>query len=130
VLPPLVIGLSLLILFHLPVRGSNLESEIQRWVGLRVTYAEPAVVLAEAVRVAAEGGLQFHRDLARPRDEEELARLVTKYAGDATAFQRKLFSESLRAALTLEEAQSLVASFGLAPETVRMTSDRHWTWVA
>jgi molybdate transport system permease protein len=47
VLPPLVIGLSLLILFHLPVRGSNLEEWLQSHVGFRVTYAEPAVVLAQ-----------------------------------------------------------------------------------
>lgn len=47
VLPPLVIGLSLLILFHLPVAGTNLEGVLQRWLGMRVTYAEPAVVLAQ-----------------------------------------------------------------------------------
>ncbi|QDU28115.1 Sulfate transport system permease protein CysW [Anatilimnocola aggregata] len=47
VLPPLVIGLSLLILFHLPFGGSNLEREAQRWLGFRITYAEPAVVLAQ-----------------------------------------------------------------------------------
>ena len=47
VLPPLVIGLSLLILFHLPVGGTNLEAAMQRWTGQRITYAEPAVVLAQ-----------------------------------------------------------------------------------
>jgi molybdate transport system permease protein len=70
VLPPLVIGLSLLILFHLPVAGTNLEEQSQRlltplvrgWNWLvttiqlpalrtrwqpRITYAEPAVVLAQ-----------------------------------------------------------------------------------
>jgi molybdate transport system permease protein len=47
VLPPLVIGLSLLILFHLPMGGSNLEEQLQRRLGLSVTYAEPAVVLAQ-----------------------------------------------------------------------------------
>ncbi|MCC7421028.1 MAG: ABC transporter permease [Planctomycetaceae bacterium] len=47
VLPPLVIGLSLLILFHLPLGGTNLEELIQRRLGFRVTYAEPAVVLAQ-----------------------------------------------------------------------------------
>lgn len=47
VLPPLVIGLSLLILFHLPVAGTTLEEQFQRWLGLRITYAEPAVVLAQ-----------------------------------------------------------------------------------
>ncbi len=47
VLPPLVIGLSLLILFHLPVGGTNLEERLQEGLGLRVTYAQPAVVLAQ-----------------------------------------------------------------------------------
>src|SRR5687768_12373406 len=47
VLPPLVIGLSLLILFHVPVRGSNLEQWIQEKLGLRISYAVPAVVLAQ-----------------------------------------------------------------------------------
>ncbi len=90
--------------------------------------AEPAGVLAEAVRVLATGGLLFHRDLCRPRDEVELDRIVATYAGDATPFQTKLFSDSLRAALTIEEVQSLVTELGFAPRSVRMTSDRHWTW--
>jgi molybdate transport system permease protein len=47
VLPPLVIGLSLLILFHLPLGGTNLEELLQKQLGLRVTYAPPAVVLAQ-----------------------------------------------------------------------------------
>jgi ubiquinone/menaquinone biosynthesis C-methylase UbiE len=92
--------------------------------------AEPTDVLAEAVRVAAAGALQFHRDLCRPANEEELERLVDTYAGDGTPHQRRLFAESLRAALTLEEMRSLVEKLGFAAETVRMTSDRHWTWIA
>src|SRR4029079_19635961 len=47
VLPPLVIGLSLLILFALPLGGTNLEELVERYLGFRVTYAEPAVVLAQ-----------------------------------------------------------------------------------
>jgi molybdate transport system permease protein len=47
VLPPLVIGLSLLILFHLPIAGISLEDRLQRYLGVRVTYAQPAVVLAQ-----------------------------------------------------------------------------------
>src|SRR6478672_3096039 len=47
VLPPLVIGLSLLILFHLPIGGSNLEQFLQRRLNVRITYAQPAVVLAQ-----------------------------------------------------------------------------------
>jgi molybdate transport system permease protein len=47
VLPPLVIGLSLLILFHLPIAGMNLEDRLQQSLGLQVTFARPAVVLAQ-----------------------------------------------------------------------------------
>ena len=92
--------------------------------------AEPRQVLAEAVRVAAPDAIQFHRDLARPEVESQLDSIVSTYAGDATPYQQKLFADSLRAALTLGEVQQLVAEFGFAPETVQMTSDRHWTWIA
>ena len=92
--------------------------------------AEPQQVIAEAVRVCAPGGLLFHRDLARPHDEELLQQLVRNYAGEATPYQRRLFANSLRAALALEEMEQLVSELGIAPETVRMTSDRHWTWIA
>jgi ubiquinone/menaquinone biosynthesis C-methylase UbiE len=89
---------------------------------------EPQQVIAEALRVIEPDGLQFHRDLCRPHDEERLTRIVDTYAGTATPYQRKLFADSLRAALTLAEMQQLVASCGFPPDTVRMTSDRHWTW--
>lgn len=48
VLPPLVIGLSLLILFHLPLGGSNLEQLFEEYLGVRITYAAPAVVLCNS----------------------------------------------------------------------------------
>jgi ubiquinone/menaquinone biosynthesis C-methylase UbiE len=89
---------------------------------------EPRQVIAEALRVADPAGLQFHRDLARPHDESLLNHLVMTYAGAATPYQRKLFANSLRAALSLEEIRNLVAEFGFAPDNVQMTSDRHWTW--
>jgi ubiquinone/menaquinone biosynthesis C-methylase UbiE len=91
---------------------------------------EPQDVLAEAVRVLALGGLIFFRDLMRPESEAELAKLVEKYAGNANEHQQKMFSDSLHAALTVEEMQSLVTMFGFGPTTVRATSDRHWTWAA
>ena len=47
VLPPLVIGLSLLILFHLPIGNSNLERWFEQQLGFRVAYAQPAVILAQ-----------------------------------------------------------------------------------
>jgi molybdate transport system permease protein len=47
VLPPLVLGLSLLILFHLPIGGWVLEDWLRDDVGFPVTYCWPAVVLAQ-----------------------------------------------------------------------------------
>ena len=50
VLPPLVLGLSLLILFHLPVGGAKgwqLENWLRDDVGFPVTYRWPAVILAQ-----------------------------------------------------------------------------------
>ena len=47
VLPPLVLGLSLLILFHLPFGDWQLESWLRDDVGFPVTYQVPAIVLAQ-----------------------------------------------------------------------------------
>ena len=91
---------------------------------------QPRDVLAEAVRVLASGGLIFFRDLMRPHSDAELASLVETYAGDANEHQRKMFAESLHAALTVEEMQSLVTELGFNAQTVHATSDRHWTWAA
>ncbi|MBI3463109.1 MAG: class I SAM-dependent methyltransferase [Planctomycetes bacterium] len=91
---------------------------------------EPHSVLAEAVRVVAGGGPIFIRDLLRPPDESTLQRLVAQYASASTDHQRQLFSDSLRAALTLDEVRALVAGLGFSLETVTQTSDRHWTWSA
>ena len=91
---------------------------------------EPAAVFREMVRVVERGGLMFVRDLLRPRDEATLKQLVATYAGTANAHQRKMFDDSLRAALALDEVRALVAALGFAADTVQQTSDRHWTWKA
>jgi ubiquinone/menaquinone biosynthesis C-methylase UbiE len=90
--------------------------------------AQPREVLAEAVRLTRAGGLLLHRDLLRPHDEPQVAKLVATYAAGATAYQKKLFGDSLRAALSLDEIRGLVATVGYARDTVQKTSDRHWTW--
>lgn len=91
---------------------------------------EPACVLCEAVRVVRGGGRLFFRDLLRPNSETERLRLVQLYAGEANDHQKKMFADSLQAALTLAEVRDLVAGLGFAAETVQATSDRHWTWSA
>jgi ubiquinone/menaquinone biosynthesis C-methylase UbiE len=89
---------------------------------------EPAACFAEMHRVCAPGGTLFVRDLLRPGDAGTLRKLVDTYAAGANDHQRKLFAESLHAALTLDEVRDLIGRLGYAPGTVRATSDRHWTW--
>jgi ubiquinone/menaquinone biosynthesis C-methylase UbiE len=91
---------------------------------------EPVAVLSEAVRVAKPGGLLFFRDLMRPERSEDVSHLVATYAAGANEHQQKMFDDSLRAALDLDEIRELVAGLGFAKETVQATSDRHWTWIA
>jgi ubiquinone/menaquinone biosynthesis C-methylase UbiE len=91
---------------------------------------EPAVALAEAVRVTAPGGLLFFRDLLRPADRATLEQLVNTYAAGADERQRLLFADSLHAALSLDELRALVAALGFDREGVTQSSDRHWTWSA
>lgn len=90
---------------------------------------EPHACLQEAVRVTKPGGLLFFRDLMRPETSDQVSELVKLYAGQENEHQRKMFDDSLRAALNLAEIQSLVADFGFERSSVTATSDRHWTWV-
>ena len=113
---------------HLPFADNAFSAVVSNSILHHI--AEPQTVVAEAIRVTTHGGLLFHRDLARPSGEAQLRQLVEMYAGGATPYQRKLFADSLRAALTLEEVRELVSHFGFEPNTVQMTSDRHWTWFA
>lgn len=91
---------------------------------------DPSTVLAEAVRVTKPNGRLFFRDLLRPADEATVDQLVATYAATADDHQKKMFDDSLRAALSLEEIRQYVESLGFAPESVSASSDRHWTWAA
>lgn len=91
---------------------------------------EPRAAFAEMVRVAAPGAVVFVRDLLRPETDAAVNHLVSTYAAGCDDFQRGLFDASLRAALTLEEVRDLIVDLGFDAETVKQTSDRHWTWIA
>jgi SAM-dependent methyltransferase len=90
----------------------------------------PIEVVREAVRVTAAGGWLFFRDLCRPHDEGQLEQLVATYAADESETARRLFADSLHAALTVDEMGEIVVAHGFSRDSVRATSDRHWTWIA
>jgi ubiquinone/menaquinone biosynthesis C-methylase UbiE len=96
--------------------------------GILHHIAEPSVVLREAIRVTAPGGLIFCRDLMRPEDETTVKHLVETYAGQENEHQQKMFEDSLHAALNLGEIRGIVQQLGGEPAKVEATSDRHWTW--
>lgn len=109
VLPPLVIGLSLLILFHLPIAGGNLEEWLQQHLGFRVTYQRPAVVLAQFA-VACAFAVQTMRvtfDQIDPRAEQVALTLGCRRS---QAFLQVVLPQAWRgliAAFTIAWARSL-----------------------
>lgn len=84
---------------------------------------------AESLRVVRPGGLLFIRDLYRPETDTEVERLVELYTEGETDYSKQLFRQSLHAALTVEEIQSIVEPLGIPDHSVQMSSDRHWTLV-
>lgn len=91
---------------------------------------EPRLSLAEMVRVLRPGGLLFVRDLFRPDSSAAVEQFVRQYAGGESPRQQQLFRQSFHAALTPDEIAGLIEPLGLRRESVRMTSDRHWTIAA
>ncbi|PQO31764.1 class I SAM-dependent methyltransferase [Blastopirellula marina] len=91
---------------------------------------EPLTVLQESVRMVEAGGWLFFRDLLRPDSVDQLNELVETYCGQEIESSRKMFAESLHAALALDEIREMIVSLGFPAESVQQTSDRHWTWAA
>ena len=106
-LPPLVIGLSLLILFHL--EPLQLEQTLRQRLGLEVTFAIPAVILAQfAVACAfAARTMRVTFDQISPRAEQVA---LTLGCGRGRAFFEVLLPQAKRGiitAFTLAWARSL-----------------------
>jgi ubiquinone/menaquinone biosynthesis C-methylase UbiE len=111
---------------HMPFTSRSFGAVISNSIVHHIP--EPRLVLSEMLQMVKPGGRLFVRDLLRPANAAELAGLVNKHAADANDHQRKMFAESLHAALTVDEVQELVAILGCEPAEVVKTSDRHWTW--
>lgn len=91
---------------------------------------DPEVGIREMARVLRSGGRIFVRDLVRPDSIEQVEALVSTYAGGETQECQQLLRQSFIAALTVAEVQDIVTGLGFSPESVQMSSDRHWTWDA
>jgi ubiquinone/menaquinone biosynthesis C-methylase UbiE len=112
---------------RLPYRDGQFAAVISNSIIHHLSH--PSAAINEAWRVTASGGLIFFRDLFRPDNEALLCHLVETYAVGANQHQQQMLADSFRAALTVEEVRQLIIPLGIPPETVRATSDRHWTWV-
>ena len=110
----------------LPLPTATFEAVISNSIVHHIP--QPRVALAEMARVAAPGGALFVRDLLRPASADAVEALARQYAAGASPHQRRLFEDSLRAALTLDEIRAVIAAMGFEPAQVAQTSDRHWTW--
>ena len=88
---------------------------------------DPLPFLQEVRRVLKPNGAVFWRDLFRPETLEIRDNLVKLYAGDCNAHQQQLFSDSLQAAFTLDEIETIVQNAGLDGLRIYESSDRHWT---
>lgn len=94
----------------------------------------PQSFFLELQRVLKPKGAILIRDLIRPSEQPALNTLVDSISADYNPHQKKLFRDSLRAALTLDEVDDLLQRVGMAGVKLYQSSDRHWTveraWVA
>ena len=81
----------------------------------------------EIARIARPAAPILIRDLVRPETHGALERLLKAHAARWSPLQRTLFSDSLHAALTLEEVRELLDDCGLSDVKVTQVSDRHWS---
>jgi ubiquinone/menaquinone biosynthesis C-methylase UbiE len=87
----------------------------------------PLPFFKELKRVVKSNGGIFIRDLIRPENAQIMNALVDSIGEEYDEYQKKLFRDSLHAALTLDEVNQLISLSGLQQVKVYQSSDRHWT---
>jgi ubiquinone/menaquinone biosynthesis C-methylase UbiE len=123
---------------HLPLAAGSVSLVVSN--SLIHHIPDPALVFQEVARVIrirnqrdrslqpAHGGARvLIRDLVRPDTEADLAALADKYSSGWSRLQRRLYVDSLRAALSLEEVREYAAGAGLNGVRVEQITDRHWS---
>jgi ubiquinone/menaquinone biosynthesis C-methylase UbiE len=88
---------------------------------------EPLPFFQEVKRLVKPGGAILIRDLIRPETETEINDLVTQLGGDYDPHQQDLFRDSLQAALTLAEVQTLLDRVNIPDVSLDRSSNLHWT---
>jgi ubiquinone/menaquinone biosynthesis C-methylase UbiE len=88
---------------------------------------DPRDVFREIARVTRPGAPILIRDLFRPDTQAALDQLVEEMAAAWSPLQRKLFEDSLHAALTVSEIRAMLNECGLADVRVEQITNRHWS---
>jgi ubiquinone/menaquinone biosynthesis C-methylase UbiE len=112
---------------NLPFAGQSISLVVSN--SLIHHIPDPRFVFREIARVlkANDGPRILIRDLVRPESEAELSALAEKYSSGWSPSQRRLYEDSLHAALSLEEVREYAAGAGLRGVRVRQITDRHWS---
>jgi ubiquinone/menaquinone biosynthesis C-methylase UbiE len=88
---------------------------------------EPLSFFQEVKRLVKPRGAILIRDLIRPETELEINDLVSQLGRESDPRQQELFRDSLKAALTLAEVQSLLDRVNIPDVNLDRSSDLHWT---
>ena len=110
---------------HLPFANSSIDLVTSN--SLVHHIPDPRDVFREIARIAGADGRILIRDLVRPESESELNALLQKHAAGWSPVQRRLFEDSLHAALTVDEVRRALEESGIHGARVAQITDRHWS---
>ena len=110
---------------QLPYPSSSFDGVISN--SLIHHLPDPLPFFREVKRVLKPQGFILLRDLLRPSSTAIAEAMVAEIGTEYSPHQTQLFRDSLGAAFTLAEIQSLVETVGLSDVKVYQSSERHWT---